>query len=94
MRPELAVWPLPIAVLADALGDVEHDRHWQDVVPARQRDERLARVLLDVRGIDDGQAAGGEPLAGNEVERLEGVARRRLVVLVIGYESTEVVRAT
>ena len=76
MRTELAVRSLSVAVLADALGDVEHDRHRQDVEPARQCDERLARVLLDVRGVDDGQAARGEPLPSNEVERLERVAGR------------------
>ncbi len=63
VRPELAVGPLPVALLADPLRDVEHDRDRQHVVLARERDERLPRVLLDVRGVDDRQPAGGEPLA-------------------------------
>ena len=55
VRAEVAVRPRAVALLADALGQVEHDRDRQHVVLARQRDERLARLGLHVRRVDDGQ---------------------------------------
>ena len=41
----------------------------------------------DVRRVDDGQPAGGEPLAGDVVQDVEGVPAGRLVVLVVGDET-------
>ncbi len=86
---ELAVWSIAVAVLADSLRNVENDRDRQDVVLAGERDERLARVLLDVRGVDDRQSPGSQSLAGDVVQGVEGVAGRRLVVLVVGDQSPE-----
>ena len=57
---------------------------------ARQLDQRLARLRLHVGGVDDRQAAGGQTLGGDEVQRLEGVAGRRLVVLVVARPGPEV----
>ena len=53
---------------------------------ARELDERLPRLGLDVGGVDDGQPPAREPLRRDEVQHLEGVLRRRLVVLVVGDE--------
>jgi hypothetical protein len=56
------------------------------VVLARERYQRPARVVLNARGIDDGELAGSEALAGDEVEHLEGGRRRGLIIFVIGDE--------
>ena len=92
MRAELAVRRVAVAFLADPLGEVEHDRHRQHVVLPGKRDQRLARLLLDVGRVDHGQPPGGQPLAGDVVQRVERVAGRRLVVLVVGDEPAEEVR--
>ena len=42
VRTEVAVRPRTIAFVADAFRQVENDGHGQDVVFARQRNERLA----------------------------------------------------
>ena len=79
---------LGVALRADALGQVEHDRHRQHVVLAGQRDQLLAGIGLHVGGVDDGQPAGGQPLARrcsrSSVERVRGGG---LVVLVVGDQA-------
>ena len=54
---------------------------------SRQRDQRLARLGLHVGGIDDREQAAREPLRRDEVQHLEGVTGRRLVVLVVGDQA-------
>ncbi len=93
VRAEVAVGPAGVAVRADPLGQVEHDGDRQHVVLAGQRDELLARLRLDVRGVHDGQPAGGESLAGDVIQHVEGVAGRRLVVLVVGDQPAAEVAA-
>ena len=72
---------------ADALRHVEHDRGRQHVVVARQRDQRAARVDLHVGRVHDGQPARRQALADDEVEQLERVGGRGLVVLVVGDQA-------
>lgn len=50
---EVALRTSSVALLTQALGNVEHDRYRQEVVFARQPDELRAVLALDVRGIDD-----------------------------------------
>ncbi len=76
-----------VALGADALGDVEDDRDGQHVVLARQADELLAGVGLDVGGVDDGQPAGGQALADDVVQDVEGVLAGALVVLVVADQA-------
>ena len=83
VRAEVPVGAVPVAFLADPLGHVEHERHGQAVVLPGQLDERLAGLGLDVGGVDDRQPSQGQPLAGDEVEYLEGVLGDGLVVLVV-----------
>ena len=84
---EGAVGPGGVAVQADALGQVEHDRDRQHVVRAGERDEGPARIGLHVRRVDDCQAAGVQSLAGDVVQHVEGRRGRRLVVLVIRHQA-------
>ena len=81
-----------VALHADLLGHVEHDRHRQDVVVAGQVNQRAARVRLHVRRVDHGEPAELEPLGGDRVQRGEGRRGDRLVVLVVADQAAEGVR--
>src|SRR5262249_2719927 len=48
VRAEVAVGPAAVAVLTEPLRQVEDDRDRQEVVLARERDERRAVLALDV----------------------------------------------
>ena len=87
VRAERAVCANLVSLAADLLIDVEHDRDGQRVELARERNERLARFDLHVGRIDHREQATRETLLRNEVENVEGVVRRRLVVLVVGDEA-------
>jgi len=63
----------------------------QHVVPSCQLDQRLAILGPDTGGVDHRQASGSEPLARNELQHFERSARRALIVLVIGDETTAIV---
>ena len=60
---EVAVVREPVALLADRLGQVQHDGDRQAVVLPGQLDQRLAGLGLDVGGVDDRQPPQGQPLA-------------------------------
>ena len=81
--PNVPVGPAPVPLLADPLGQVEHDGHRQAVVLPGQLDQRLAGLGLDVGGVDHRQPPQGQPLAGDEVQHLEGILRDGLIVLVV-----------
>jgi hypothetical protein len=84
VRAELPVRSGGVAVGAHPLRQVEHDRDGQHVVRAGQLDQLAAVVRLHVRGVDDGQPAGGQPLAHDVVQQLERLRGGGLVVLVVG----------
>jgi hypothetical protein len=50
-------------------------------------------VGLDVGGVDDGEQAPGEALAGDGVEEVEGVVAGALVVVVVGDEAAAMIGA-
>src|SRR5207247_5813305 len=54
-----------------------------EVITAGQLDQRPAGLVLEVGGIDDGEAAPGEALLDDVVDQLEGVAADVLGVLVV-----------
>ena len=83
VRAEVPVGSPAVALLAELLGQVEHDGHRQAVVLPGQLHQRLAGLGLDVGGVDHREPPQGQPLGGDEVEHLEGVVRDRLVVLVV-----------
>lgn len=72
---------------ADLLGQVQDDGDGQHVVAARQVDQLTAALALDAGGVDDGEPSGGQPLAGDVVEHVEGVGAGALVVLVVGDQA-------
>ena len=92
VRSEVAVGSSPVALLADRLGHVEHDRYREQVVLLRQLDQGTARLALNVRGIHDREAGLCEAATGDEMQHRECVRGGRLVVLVIGYQPAAEVR--
>ncbi len=80
MRPKLPVRAKHAAILAEALREIEDDGLGEEVELLGQRDQRLPCLGLNVGRIDDGQASASEPLAHVLMQKIEGVARRRLVV--------------
>ena len=92
MRAEITVWTLPIAFLAKLLWQIEHNRYWQTVVLARQREQRLAGFGIDIGSIDDGESTGGEPPGGDEVQHRKGVVAGTLIVFIIRDQATTEVR--
>ncbi len=57
--PKSRSGPRPVALVADSLRQIEDDRDRQHVVLARERDQRLARLRLDVGRVDDRQLRAG-----------------------------------
>ena len=55
MRTKIPIWATLVAFMAKFLGQIENNRHWQAVIFARQRNQRLARLRLNIRGINDCQ---------------------------------------
>ena len=78
-----------VALDADAVEEVENDGDGEAVVAAGDLQQRPPRLRLHVGGVDHGEAAGGQPLFGQEVEDLEGVRRRALVVFVVRHQAAE-----
>jgi hypothetical protein len=75
MVAETAVGADVIAILTNSFGHVEDDSDREAMILAREFDERLAILGLDVGGVGDGKAAGSEALRGDVVEEFEGVVR-------------------
>ena len=86
MGTEVALRTGSVALGAQLLRNIEHDREGEDVMVARELHERLARVRLDVRRVHDRELPELQALPRDEVEDLEGLLRHRLVVLVVADE--------
>jgi hypothetical protein len=80
---KIAIGSQLVSILTNSIRNIEHERYWNNVVLARERYERPSSFRLHVGGIDDRELAGGEPLGGDEVQDLEGVFGRSLIVLVV-----------
>ena len=65
VRPERAVVTGCVALSAHLGRHVQHDGDGKAVVLARQLDERLARLGLNVGGVDDRETAERQPESRN-----------------------------
>ena len=83
MSATSTIHPGTVALLTNVFRQIEDDRHWQGMVLAGQSDQRLSRLRLHVRGVDDRQSASCEPFRGDIVQNLESIICRVLIVLVI-----------
>ena len=91
VRPEGPIGTAGVALLAEPLGDVQHDRDRQHVMASRQFHQGLASMSLDVRGIDHGDPAEAEANPGDVMQHVERLRRHRLVVVVVRHQGpTEV----
>ena len=88
---EVAVGPVAVALLAQLGRQVEDNSYRQHVGCPCQLHQRLACLRLNVGCIDHREPASREALAGDEVEHLEGIFRRGLVVFVIRHQPAAVV---
>lgn len=80
-----------VAILADSFRHVEDDGDRKAMVLAREFDERLAILGLDVGGVGNGETAGGEAFCGDEVKDFESVVCGGEIVFVVGDECAAVV---
>src|SRR4051812_29941899 len=87
VRAEIAVGAAAIAILAESLWQVEDNCDRQEVMGARELDERLTRLGLHIRRVDDSQSATPHPYGRDVVKQLERVVRRVLRVFVIGHQA-------
>src|SRR5687768_9889581 len=92
MWPEVTIRARAVPLVRETLGHVDDNRDRDHVMPSRELDERLARLLLYVRGVDDHEASELQSLRRDVVQRLEFRGRHRLVVLVVRHQAAEVVR--
>src|SRR5256886_14968364 len=89
--PDGAVGSLLVPIDHDSLRHVEDDANDEAVVPLGEFDQRLARLRLHIRRIDDGKAAALQPLRGDQMQHLGGRSRRILRILIIRHQrATEV----
>ena len=88
VRAERPVRPDRVPAYTNVLGQVKYDRYRQDVMLPCQVEQVLAALLLHVGRVDNGDASRGEPFPGDVVHDIEGVLACRLVVLVVGDQTT------
>ena len=88
VRAEVPIGSLAVALQAEFLGQVEHNRHRQAVILPGQLHQRLAGLGLDVGGVDHREPPQGQPLPGDELEHLERLIRDHLVVLAVREHAT------
>ena len=81
-----------VTLCAYSLRNVEHDGHRDTVILASERDQRLARLGLDVGRINYCHASRLQPLGGDEVQDFEGIDGCRLIVLVVAHQPATEIR--
>ena len=83
MWAKVAIGTLTIPIFADTIAQVEHESDWENVIVACELNEWLARFGLDVGGVNNGQFTGRKTFSGDEVQDLEGIFRRGLIVFIV-----------
>jgi acetylornithine deacetylase/succinyl-diaminopimelate desuccinylase-like protein len=89
---EVSIRTVSIALLAQLLREIEDECHWKNMKLARQFNQRLARIRLNICGVNCREFPQSEPLPGDEMKDFERIASHRLVVLVVGNEAAAEVR--
>jgi hypothetical protein len=92
MRSEIAIGPILVALDAERLRHVEHDRDRQRMMLAREIDQQAAILRPHAGRVDHRQATGRQALAGKVKQHIEGVRGRALVHLVIGDPAAHAIR--
>ena len=92
MRPEIPILSAMVPLLADLLGQVEHQSDRKAVVFPSELHERLASFGLDIGGVHHRQFPQGKSLAGYVVQKFERLVRGRLIIFVVRDHSSACVR--
>src|ERR1700719_3225195 len=92
MRPKISIGSAAIALLTKLFRQIEDDCYRDTVVLPGEFHNRLTRLGLDIRRIDHDEFSRCQTLPGNEVQNLEGILRRRLVILIIRNQPTTEIR--
>src|SRR6266852_2003595 len=92
MWPKISIRPAAIALLTKLFRQIEDDCNRDTVVLPGEFDNRLTRLGLDIRRIDHHEFSRRQTLPGNEVQNLESILRRRLVILVIRNQPAAEIR--
>jgi hypothetical protein len=90
--PEVSIRAVSIALLAQLLREIEDERHRQNMKFARKFYQRLARVRLNIGGVNCRELPQSKPLPGDEMKDFERIASDRLIILVVGNEAAAEVR--
>ena len=88
VRTELPVGAGNVPLVAQLLRQVKDDCSRQNVVLPRKLDQRLAGLRLHVGRVNDCQPSERKPLAHDRMQQIERCVGYRLVVFVVGDEST------
>ena len=83
LPPEGPLRTLAVALLAEGVRQVEHDRHRQGMIHPGESQERGAVLTPYIGSVNHRQPAHGQPLAGNEPEQFKSIGGGALVRLVI-----------
>src|SRR5262249_6215951 len=78
--------------MAELLGQVKHDRNRQNMEFARESNQWLTRLRLNIGCVNYCEASCGKPLTRDEMQHLECIFCSSLSVLVVRYEPTTEVR--
>ena len=92
MSAEIAVRPAAIPLAAQLLRQPKDDSDRHCVIFTGDRNQRLPRLLLNVRRIDYCKAAQSKPLSDDEVQDVECVLGRRLVIFIVADQPAAEVR--
>ncbi len=92
MRTEATIRAALIAIVAETLGQIQHNSHWKHVIVAGKINERFARFRLDVGGVDNRQLRSRQSLACDEVKDFKSVVSGGLVVFIVGHKAAAEIR--
>jgi hypothetical protein len=89
VRTNVAIGPLPISLNVKRLREIEDNSYRGTSVGPSKRHERPAGLRPDIGRVDNRQAAGGEPFGGDEMQHVEGVFGRRLIIFIVGDKTSK-----
>jgi hypothetical protein len=89
VRTKIAVGSRCVSIVANFLGGIDNDCNRETVMFAGELHQWLTVLGPDVGRVDDGQQASRQAFASQVVQDFKSIARRFLVVLIIGDPATE-----
>lgn len=87
VRPKLPIRSAGIALVTEPFRHIENDGDREDVVLARDLDQRFAGFRLNVRCVDHREPATAQALVGDRMNQIEGLSGRGLIILIVSDEA-------